>query len=173
MELEGYNVSMGHFVGVNNPNANAAQVQKQTEDYLAWLRENANATPFGTSEVIQSGSRAVDDARCVSLWNGPGTVKVIIAGEGMHPADTETLQQCEDYLEVVRPIGAQITVASVASVMVDISATVVLEIGYTLQTVTAAFSAAVQVNFRDQGFSADYLSHAKVGAFAAFGGWGP
>lgn len=62
MALEGYNVSMGHFVGVNNPNNTAAQNQKQTDDYLKWLRSNANATPFGTEEVIQAGSRAVQIA---------------------------------------------------------------------------------------------------------------
>ena len=62
MALEGYDVSMSHFVGVNNPNASQGQVQKQTQDYLKWLRKNANATPFGTEEVIQAGSRAVQIA---------------------------------------------------------------------------------------------------------------
>ena len=62
MALEGYDVSMQHFVGVNNPNASKTEVEKQTKDYMAWLRQNANATPFGTEEVIQAGSRAVQVA---------------------------------------------------------------------------------------------------------------
>lgn len=62
MDLEGYNISMSHFVGVNNPKSTPAQVQKQTDEYLGWLRQNANATPFGTEEVIQAGSRAVQIA---------------------------------------------------------------------------------------------------------------
>ena len=62
MTLEGYEVSMQHFVGVNNPNSSEADVRKKTDDYLSWLRTNANATPFGTSEVIQAGSRAVQVA---------------------------------------------------------------------------------------------------------------
>lgn len=62
MSLEGYNVSMAHFVGVNNPNASAEQVQAQTNDYMDFLRTNAKATPFGSEEVIQAGSRAVQIA---------------------------------------------------------------------------------------------------------------
>ena len=62
MELERYEVSMKHFVGVNNPAASESDVQKQTNQYLDWLRNNANATPFGTGEVIQAGSRAVQVA---------------------------------------------------------------------------------------------------------------
>lgn len=59
MELEGYNISMQHFVGVNNPKSSPETIKKQTDEYLGWLRENANATPFGTSDVVQAGSRAV------------------------------------------------------------------------------------------------------------------
>ena len=117
-------------------------------DYVRWARE----------------VQGVEDARCVGLWNGPGTVKVIIAGAGMQPADTETRQRCADYLEAVRPIGAQVTVASVTSVAVNIAAVVTLAAGYTLPAITAAFSDAVQAYFNDQAFSVNYLSHAKVGA---------
>lgn len=117
-------------------------------DYVRWARE----------------VQGVEDARCAGLWDGPGTVKVIIAGAGMQPADSETLARCEDYLETVRPIGAQITVASVASVVVAIAATVVLSSGYTHAAVKDAFSAAVQAYFKNQAFSVNYLSISKVGA---------
>ncbi len=117
-------------------------------DYVRWARE----------------VQGVDDARCVGLWNGPGTVKVIIAGEGMQPADADTRQRCATYLETVRPIGAQITVASVTSVVVNIAATVTLAAGYTKAAVTGAFSNALQAYFKDQAFSVNYLSHAKAGA---------
>ena len=108
--------------------------------------------------------QGVEAARCVGLWNGPGTVKVIIAGASMQPADGETLQRCEEHLEVVRPIGAQVTVASVASVVVNIAANVDLAAGYTLQTVTDAFSGALLAYFQEQALSSSYLSHAKMGA---------
>lgn len=117
-------------------------------DYVRWARE----------------VQGVDDARCVGLWAGPGTVKVIIAGAGMQPADSETRQRCADYLETLRPIGAQITVASVVSVVVNVVANVDLAAGYTLPGVTAAFSATVQAYFEDHAFVSNYLSYAKMGA---------
>jgi uncharacterized phage protein gp47/JayE len=117
-------------------------------DYVRWARE----------------VQGVDDARCAGLWNGPGTVKVIIAGAGMQPADAATRTRCADYLETVRPIGAQITVVSVTSVVVNITATLTLATGYTLAAVKTAFEAALQAYFQDQAFSVNYLSIAKVGA---------
>ena len=91
-------------------------------------------------------------------------VKVIIAGDGMEPADAQTLSRCADYIATMRPIGAQVTVASVSAVTVNITATVSLAAGYTLAGVTAAFSEAVQAYFKDQAFSSNYLSYARVGA---------
>lgn len=117
-------------------------------DYVRWARE----------------VQGVADARCVGLWAGPGTVKVIIAGDGMELADTQTLGRCADYIAIMRPIGAQVTVASVSAVMVNITATVSLAVGYTLAGLTAAFSEAVQAYFKDQAFSSNYLSYARVGA---------
>ena len=117
-------------------------------DYVRWARE----------------VQGVDDARCVGLWNGPGTVKVIIAGSGMQPADTETRQRCADYLETVRPIGANITVASVTSFVVNIEACVVLGVGHSLSAAQDAFIAAVQAYFKNHGFASTYLSHAQIGA---------
>lgn len=59
MDLEKYQMSIGHFVGVNNPQLNRAGVQRESDRYMAWLSQNAKETPFSTGEVIAAGSRAV------------------------------------------------------------------------------------------------------------------
>jgi len=58
-QLEQQQVSMEHFIGINNKGKSAAEVKKMRDDYLNQLRENANATPFETSAVIASGTRAL------------------------------------------------------------------------------------------------------------------
>lgn len=62
MELEDYQISMRHFVGVNNPGASESDVQKRTDEYMNWLRGYSNKTPYGTGETVEAGSRAVQIA---------------------------------------------------------------------------------------------------------------
>lgn len=58
-ELEQQQVSMKHFVGINNQGKSAAEIAGITANYMQSLRDNANATPFTTSDVIGAGSRAL------------------------------------------------------------------------------------------------------------------
>lgn len=59
MRLERYQVSMKHWVGVNNPGMSNAQIDKTSADYTKYLRKNANVTPFETNEVMSAGTRAL------------------------------------------------------------------------------------------------------------------
>ena len=63
MALEQQNISMEHFIGVNNQDMGASQVKALRESFMANLRENANATPFETSDVITAGTRAINVAQ--------------------------------------------------------------------------------------------------------------
>lgn len=58
-ELEKQQVSMGHFIGINNKGKSQADVNKMRDDYLKQLRDNSNSTPFTSSEVITAGTRAL------------------------------------------------------------------------------------------------------------------
>ena len=62
MQLENQQVSMKHFIGATNKGLDDAGVQKIADEFTQQLRENANATPFETGEVIAAGSRAVSIA---------------------------------------------------------------------------------------------------------------
>jgi hypothetical protein len=59
MTLEQQQVSMKHFIGVSNEGMSDTDVQKKSDDYMGWLRKNANSTPFATNEIVAAGSRAV------------------------------------------------------------------------------------------------------------------
>ena len=50
------------FIGATNKGLDDAGVQKIADEFTQQLRENANATPFETGEVIAAGSRAVSIA---------------------------------------------------------------------------------------------------------------
>lgn len=58
--LEQEQVSMKHFIGNNNKDKSASEVQKMTDDFISKLRKNANETPFGTNEVLSAGRRSIN-----------------------------------------------------------------------------------------------------------------
>lgn len=62
MELEQQQISMRHFMGVGNKGKSNKELDKMSASYLGDLRNNANATPFETGEVISAGTRALQIA---------------------------------------------------------------------------------------------------------------
>lgn len=105
----------------------------------------------------------VGAAKVTPLWNGPGTVKVTIVNTDMQPATNDLVTQVQEYIEQVRPIGATVTVVSAAGKPIDVSATVILASGYTLQNVQDAFAASLDEYFKEIAFSVTYVSYAKIG----------
>jgi uncharacterized phage protein gp47/JayE len=66
----------------------------------------------------------VGGCRVLPLWDGPGTVKVLVVDSNMQIASHETVQAVADYIESVRPIGADVTVVSPVPKTLDITMSV-------------------------------------------------
>lgn len=69
-------------------------------------------------------------AKCISQWNGRGTVKVIIADYNGMPVDDEIVKRTSDYIDPVpemgegqAPVGAAVTVVSIGSFFIEITIT--------------------------------------------------
>jgi len=62
MMLEQQQISMSHFIGIQNKGMSEADVKKQADEYIGWMRKYADYTPFGTDEVITGGARAINVA---------------------------------------------------------------------------------------------------------------
>lgn len=91
-------------------------------------------------------------ARCVPLWNGNGTVKVIIAGADRGPVDEVVRQACYDHIAAEQIIGATVTVTSVASRDLTLAAAVTLMDGYSRDDVKNQLTAAVSELLAKQPF---------------------
>ena len=68
----------------------------------------------------------VGDAKCLPLWNGNGTVKVIIINSDKGVADSDLIERVAEHIEESRPIGAEVTVESAAPLVVNVNAKVIL-----------------------------------------------
>lgn len=66
----------------------------------------------------------VGAAAVIRCWDGPGTVKVIIADMALRPVEEELRAEVAAYIETQRPVTAEVTVESAAGVPVTVSVTV-------------------------------------------------
>lgn len=95
----------------------------------------------------------VENVMVLSQWDGPNTVKVVLVGEGNSPVSAAIVDEVQAALDpdedgaggALAPIGAIVTVQSVAQLSVALSATITHEVGYTLDGTdgTAATRASI------------------------------
>jgi uncharacterized phage protein gp47/JayE len=130
------------FAEVQNPGTSG-----NVSDYMRWALSVAG----------------VGGARVLPLWNGPGTVRVVIVNADKQPA-SEVLQSAVlHFINENRPIGAEVSVVSATSLPIRIKASVTLAAGYTIQLVSAAFTAALTSYLEETAFQINYVSIAKLG----------
>lgn len=109
-------------------------------------------------EVLGCGN-----AKVFPLWNGPGTVKVLVVDENME-IDPALPGEVYDYIETVRPIGATVTVESPGEKAINIAAYVELDGSDTLENVQTKFAALIAEYFKGLTFEVYTVSYAKIGS---------
>lgn len=99
----------------------------------------------------------VGQTKILPIWNGNGTVKVIIVDVNNQTASEELIEKVADYIESVRPIGATVTVVSPDPFAINISADVygTIDIDSVKKTVNEYF--------KNNGFGLAKVSVARIG----------
>jgi uncharacterized phage protein gp47/JayE len=103
------------------------------------------------------------DAKVFPVWDGPGTVKVLVVDEDM-TIDTDLPDIVADYIETVRPIGATVTVASPTGKAINVGANIVRDGIKTLAEVQSAFVTVLTKYLNETVFDIYNLSYAKIGS---------
>lgn len=106
----------------------------------------------------------IGDAKVFSIWDGPGTVKVVVIDSNKQSANPTLVQDVIDHIEEMKPIGATVTVESASALNIDITSTVVLDEGAVLEDVKEAFESALVNYLAEIAFKQDYVSYARIGA---------
>lgn len=102
-------------------------------------------------------------AKVFALWNGPGTVKVLVVDENME-IDPDLIAAVYDHIEAVRPIGASVTVESPQEKVININADVYLDGSDTLENVQAKFAALIAEYLKGLTFEIYTVTYAKIGS---------
>lgn len=144
--------------GGADPETDAALV-KRLYDYLQNPATSGNAAHYRQWALEVDG---VGAAKVIPLWNGPGTVKVLIVGNNNEPVDQSIVEQCRVHIEENRPIGATVTVVSAEGLPINVSVSVIIDSTTTLENVRDSFEEALRVYLRSIAFSKYTLAYNRV-----------
>lgn len=106
----------------------------------------------------------VGDVKVFPVWNGPGTVKVVIIDSNKQPASADIVNAVATHIEENRPIGAQVTVQSAQALAINVSATIVRNTNYTLEQVTTNVQNKITEYLKSIAFKQSYVSYAQIGS---------
>ena len=166
--ITGIPVSIPGVNGVTNTAPTTGGTDTETDQaLLARLLEKVRlpATSGNVAHYLQWAKEVagVGDAKVFPIWDGPGTVKVVVIDSNKQPASGDIVQDVADYIEEIRPIGATVTVESATGLSIDVSATVVLDVDAVLADVKAAFETKLTEYLAGIAFVQSYVSAAQVG----------
>jgi uncharacterized phage protein gp47/JayE len=139
--------------------------------YFDRLRNPVNGVNCNQYIAWANSVAGVGGARCIPIWNGKNTVKVIIIGNDYKPASDNVVKLVQDYIDPnkngdgsgVATIGAVTTVVSAKTTPIKVTIKGVKFSG-DVSTLKAEIKDTIDRYIRQSAFNTDYISIAKIGA---------
>lgn len=161
-------VTLSGLVSVTNEEPATGGFDSETDDELReryFEKVSLPATSGSKYHYIMWAKEVggVGDAKCIPLWDGNGTVKVIIINADKGVASAELIAEVAAHIEENRPIGAAVTVESATPLVIDISVSLVLSSGITEEIAISRITEKVSDFLQKNAFSSTYISFAQIG----------
>ena len=161
-------VTLPGLVSVTNPAPAEGGFDEESDDELRqryFEKVSLPATSGSKYHYIMWAKEVsgVGDAKCIPLWNGNGTVKVIVIDANKGTASDELIAEVISHIEENRPIGAEVTVESASPKVIDVTVTVILNEGITEETAKTKVSESITKYLQKNAFSNTYISYAQIG----------
>lgn len=139
--------------------------------YFDLLRNPVNGVNCNQYVSWANSVAGVGGARCIPIWNGKNTVKVVVIGNDYKPASENVVKLVQDYIDPykngdgagVATIGAVTTVASATPTPIKVTIKGVKFSG-DVATLKAEIKDTIDRYIRQSAFNTDYVSIAKIGA---------
>lgn len=94
----------------------------------------------------------VGAVKVLPLWNGPGTVKVLLCSPERRGVDAAVVSSAAGHIETLRPIGAAVTVESAGETAIDVNATLRLDGSVALAAVKAQLVSKLDTYLQGMAF---------------------
>jgi uncharacterized phage protein gp47/JayE len=154
-------------VSVTNSAPFSGGVDEETDEELIERYKERVSKPATSGNVYQYEQWAkeitgIAQVRVYPVWNGPGTVKVVlVSSEGRAPS-ADKVQEVADYIESLRPIGADVTYIGCAERPIDVTATLTLQAGTDVSAVQQAYIDALTAMFKDAAFTDSMVRYSRL-----------
>lgn len=102
--------------------------------------------------------------RVLPLNRGAGTVDIVAVGQDGRAAGAAAVSAAQEIVDEKRPVGADAQVTAATEAALNITASVVLSEGASIETVTDAFEEALAAFCRDTALTTRLVSYARVSA---------
>lgn len=141
------------------------------ERYYDRLRNPINGVNANQYIEWAENVDGVGGAKCIPVWRGINTVKVVIIGSDFKPATAPIIKAVQDYIDPHKngdgageaPIGAVTTVVSATTKTINVSLQLTLNSGVKADDVKANIKKLLERYITSIGFKESYVSRAKIG----------
>ncbi|WP_432662447.1 baseplate J/gp47 family protein [Wukongibacter baidiensis] len=163
-------ITISGLSSVTNPVAVTNGYDGETDDELRKRYYEKVRTPATSGNKYHYRNWALEipgvgDVRVIPLWNGRGSVKIIIIDTDKTGAEQELVDKVHSHIEENRPIGATITTVSATEVPIDIEAFLTIDTdNYEIEQVKSNIEKNVSGYLKEIAFIGNYVSHAKLGS---------
>jgi uncharacterized phage protein gp47/JayE len=104
----------------------------------------------------------VGDAKVYPVWNGPGTVKVVLLDTEKKAPPQSIVDAVATHIESVRPVGANVTVVGATEVPINISAILTLAPGVVIEDVQPEIETAVIEYLKSIAFVEPVVRYSRI-----------
>jgi uncharacterized phage protein gp47/JayE len=144
--------------GGTDPESDAALVAR-LYTYLQKSATSGNAAHYRQWALEVDG---IGNAKITPLWDGPGSVRVLVVGSDNEPLDSAIVENCAAHIEENRPIGVAVTVVSAEGLEINVDAVVTIESSTTTETVQQRFETALSNYLKSIAFEKYVVAYNRI-----------
>lgn len=132
--------------------------------YLEKVREPATSGNAYDYKRWATSVNGIGQAKVYPLHNGAGTVKVVVISNLGRTVEEQKLQEVREYIEHLRPIGANVTVANAIPLNININARISKSELVDLETLKEEFKAKLNEYITNVNLNNTSISYGRISA---------
>jgi uncharacterized phage protein gp47/JayE len=136
-----------------------ASLLKRLKDRVQKPATSGNAAHYQQWALEVAG---VGDAKVYPVWNGGGTVKVVLLDTEKTAPAQSVIDDATTYIESQRPIGVTVTVVGASELPIDVTATMTLESGAVIADVQTQFTTALADYLKSVAFTGELIRYTRI-----------
>lgn len=157
-------IGLCDIYSVNNDTAiTGGSSVESDEDFRArFIDYYSNVSASGNKADYENWAKEVDGigfAECIPVWNGGGTVKVIVADTNNKPVTPELLTSVYNHISEKDPVCAELTVANVSAIEVTLKIALTIDASFNVEKINQDIAGAADEYFSTLKLDGDTINY--------------